>query len=217
MQLRPNPIGPKSLYFGPGLSQLSTANLANIQTYYGADPSTIKPYAYTATVSAQYDTRNFMLDDSGSSLVAGRRVAFGLFLTPENNKGSMLFQVSGSASFRTSASGSLGLRGAFFFGRRNSSDTVVSSTSSANNPLTSYILLPLDSISTMYSSAPACDLQHSTQTEIYAENSAKSGYVYCFGYYIENYNNADLLTYGGVSLSIRKFTDDLGIYAPSRS
>lgn len=205
--LNANVVGPKVFYLNPTSDKLSTANLAATDT---AISDAISPYAYTATVRDDYDTFNFHTDDAGSVVAVGMRNAFGLFLTPENNKGNLLFQVSGKVILNGAGTTPLPL-GAFFFGRRATSNTVVSDKTAPQNPLVAYTLLP-----SMHYFQSASLTSDYVETEVFSLQLA-GGFVYCFGYYIQNCSGANALTFRGtISLSVRKYGSGLDIYTPTR-
>jgi len=212
--IRPNFIGAKSLYLNPAVSKLSTANLAAIDGAYAFD--SYLPYAYSATVSDTYDSNNFCLDDAGANLVAGQRVSFGLFLSPQNDLKNLLFQVSGGAKWRAShATAFGGVRGSYFFGRKATNNTVVSDLASANNTLAKFtVLRSWDSLANDGTGLASTFAQY-IQDEVYALELS-TGYVYCFGYELTNHGSADVVMRGGVSLAFRKYNSELGVFRPSR-
>jgi len=217
--LRAEMVGPKILYFNPSMSsKISTANLAAIKTTAGA-MDVMSPYAYTATVADEYDTCNFILADAGATLAATSRVAFGLFLTPDNEKGNLLFQVSGKAAFSSVTGTNPLVRGGFFFGRKATNNTVVSSLAAVSNTLAKFQYLPskFERVSGGASSGTSSgiSLHDSIETEIFTL-TLSGGYVYCFGYYLENYaaSTPDVALHGGVSLQFRKFRSSLDVFNP---
>lgn len=211
--MKPNSVGPEILYLNPGIATLSTTNFAAIDTAFSM--STISPYAYTATVRSDYDAYNFVAEDAGGVIVAGQRVAFGLFLSPDNDKGNLLFQVTGKAFYRTvSATGLVGMQGQFFFGRKATNDTVVSSVVGPENTLAKYMLLPNKS-GVMASAAALQSIDYSIEDQVFTL-SLPGGFVYCFGFYLENVSGTNYTMSGGVSLAMRKYSSELPAWSPSR-
>jgi len=205
--LRPNFIGPKALYLNPDQDELTTTNMAAIDAGYSNASSSFKPYAYSATVREDYDTRRFVSADSGSVLVSGKRVSFGLFMTPDNDKGNLLWQLSGKLSLVNTTE--LGLiTSQFFFGRKATDNTVVSSKASANNTLSQHILLPYN----MDFSLPGMELRY--ESELFSLE-LEAGYVYCFGASIWNLG-ADATLFFDASLAMRKYGTEIDLHRPSR-
>jgi len=209
--IRPNFIGAPALYFNPSSDKLSTANFAAIDATYTTD--SISPYAYTATVAENYDAFNFKTDDAGSVLTAASRVAFGLFLTPDNEKKNLMFQLSGRVQLESLAGGRTG--GFFFFGRKATNNTVVSDKTGVQNTLAKWVSLPAQNFLVGPNNAASNQLSESIQTELFSLELA-SAYVYCFGYAIDNYHTSNSTIRGSVDLAFRKYNSELGVFRPSR-
>jgi len=213
--IRPNFVGSPWMYLNPSADYFSTAELAAIDTAF--DPAVVSPYAYTATVADDKDAFNFNMAAAGSVLVAGMRVAFGLFLSPENEKKNLMWQVTGKAKLYGSGTG-LATHGSFFFGRKATNNTVVSSKASANNTLASYMLLPSKSVqmpnfpTTSGTTTVIVDSIQSNGFSLYLD----AGYVYCFGYLLDNVTANNATLYGGINLSFRKYQSEIGVFRPSR-
>jgi len=205
---RPDFIGRKSLYLNPSSDKLTTANIAAIDTAFS---DVISPYAYTATVRDDYDSFNFLFSDAGSDLVAGQRLAVGLFLSPQNEQGNLLFQLSGA--LKLVRSGTITTTSQFFFGRKATNNTVVSDKTAPQNTLASFMYLPSNKLNSGVLSTPVHD---SIETEVFSLNLA-GGYVYCFGLLLDNVSavTTDTLK-GGVSLSMRKYSSEIEVFRPSR-
>lgn len=203
--MKANVVGSKALYLNPGVTSFTTGELAAIDTTFAM--ATISPYAYTATVREDYDTRNFNFDDAGATLAFGNRVAFGLFLSADNSKKNLLWQFSGKSHIIFTGN-TTQIHGAFFIGRRATSDTVVSSKAAASNTLAAYALLP-HNFSQFLANAY---LVQSVETEGFTLE-LEDGFVYCFGYLIDNVSAAtDILMKGGISLAVRKAAYPLSNY-----
>lgn len=205
--MKPNVVGPKILYLNPSTDRFTTAEIALIDTNISA--TDIKPYAYTATVRDDYDAFNFATDDAGSTLVPSVRVAWGLFLSPQNEKGNLLFQLSGKAHFTSSLTGGL-VSGGFFFGRKATNNTVTSSKAGTANTLDKFIILP--SNSQIAPNVPGL-IADSIQSEIFTL-AVTGGYVYCFGYFLQNGAGSNTTLLGKVDLAIRKWTEPINVFTP---
>jgi len=207
--IRPNFIGPKALYLNPSYVQFSSAELALVDSVLTSH--VIQPYAYTATVNDNYDAVNIGFDDSttGSDIVAYRRVAFGLFLSPENEKKNLIFQVSGQASISLEDAGYM--YGNFFFGRKATDNTVVSSKAAASNDLAKWMVLP----NATHAATSNFGMAHSIETDVFSLELS-GGYVYCFGYMISNPGAGNITMHGTISLAVRKYNTELGVFRPSR-
>jgi len=203
--MKPDFVGSKSLYLNPSADTFTTADLAAIDGSNGW--GTILPYAYTATVREDYDAFNFGTTGT-PDIAASSRVAFGLFLSPSNDKHNLIFQVSGRALFAMQDSGYC--FGNFFFGRKATNNTVVSDKASANNSLAKFMYLPSNQVSSVNNS----NIHDSIETEIFSLELA-GGFVYCFGYQLTNYSGTAMTIDGGVSLSIRKYSSTIPAFRPS--
>lgn len=206
--IKPDFIGDKIFYLNPSFTTVTTAVYAGID---GAiDNKLVLPYAYTATVRDDYDARNYEFEQAGVTAVLGTRAAFGLFLSPENDKHNLLFQVNGKVSIIAPAANGL-LRVGFFFGRRATSNTVVSNGGSPQNSLAQFMYLPCD---VMYDQASLNGrVSASICRDLFALELA-GGFVYSFGFFVENHAASAAIT-GFASLSFRKYRDEIGVFRPS--
>lgn len=206
--MKPSITGPKIIFSNPSAVTFTSAEIALIDDPLSAN--TIKPYAQSATVQSHYDSMH-VVPDLACAQVANSRVAWGVFLTPGNDFKNLLFQVSGRARFYITGTSVLA-SGFFFFGRRASSDTVVSSKASANNTLDKWIVLPSRSNSNQLSNP--CYIHDSICDEIWAERDA-SGYVWCFGYALDNLSGANAIGVNGfVDFSLRKWDSPVSEFRP---
>lgn len=209
--IRPNFIDSKTLYLNPGFDAFTTAEIALIDS--PNSNNVVNPYAYTAAVREDYDAFNFYASDSGANLAAGQRVAFGLFLTADNLKGNLLFQLYGKARFNLSGTNTA-IHGTFIFGRRAVSDVVVSSKAGPNNLLSTFIGVPsMSLVNTGLSTAGL--LVDSVETELFSLK-LDAGFVYCFAYMMSNYSASPVTLLGGVSLAFRKYQSEIGVFRPAR-
>jgi len=196
--MKPNVIGPKVLYYNPSATVLTTANITAIDE--AIDPSSLKPYAYSATVREDYDARNFLTspEATGSAVPAGQRLAVGIFLTPDNNKGNLLFQLSGRAQFSIATS-SADYQMGFFFGRKATNDTVISDLTAPQNALDKFIYLPA-----VHTAVGAQAAFASLEIELFSQELA-AGFVYCFGFHFDNPTASSHVLTGGICLAARKY------------
>lgn len=212
--MRPNIVGAKAMYFNPSNVVFSAAEIAAIDSTY--DDAIISPYAYTATVREDYDAINYFFADDGSSIIPnGMRASFGLFIAPQNDKKNLLFQLSGKVVVNTFSN--VGCRGFFFFGRKATDNTVVSSKAATSNQLAKYTMLPSqysgigqDNVGSTISQLHT----DSIETELFSLE-LQGGFVYCFGYNMVA-DSADMTVRGGMSLSMRCFCSELYNFDPSR-
>lgn len=208
--IKPDFIGPKSLYLNPASDQLVSADLAAIDTDYTVT-TVIQPYAYTATVADNYDAFNFLFDNAGADLLPNRRIAVGLFLSPQNDKGNLLFQVSGKVDI---SGGAVAItKGSFFFGRKSTNNTVVSTKVAAANSLALYRLLECKQ-KMSYISGTTQIISESCEEEVFTLNLS-GGFVYCFGYFLDNMSGAIAQSLRGhICLSVRKYASTLDVFRP---
>lgn len=212
--MRPNEVGPKSFFLNHLGEVFTSGEFAAIDTpFVVSNTPIISPYAYTSTVRTDYDGHNFFTDYTlGCDLIGLGCVSFGLFLTPENDKPSnLLFQVAGRASWLSYQE--VMPKGNFFFGRKATNNTVVSSKAAPSNQLAAYSLLP--SKSSFGSTITAFSMNDAIESDLFSLR-LDTGFVYCFGYTLENHWVDPINVHGGVSLSFRKFSSELRSYDPSR-
>lgn len=221
MSIRPNAIGPKSFFFEPGLSTFTSAEIAAIDQSH--NPSSLPfPYAYTATVRDDYDSRNFSTDSGASTqnLLAAQQFAFGLFLSPNYDLRNLLFQLSAHVHVA-----SLGgddahpIRVIPFFGR-TAAATVTSSKAAQSNLLSSWIQLPVQAIARHGDNAAGTIIANIVEVSVYQELFALRAstptlgtYPWCFGVLIQNTSGAEHSMSFHASLAFRKYgTSDLPFY-----
>jgi hypothetical protein len=214
--MKPNSVGKKHLYFNPGTAvSFNTTELAAIDSTLGNAPESLYPYAYTATVRDDYDTMNFSTGSYNVSDVAAQRnLAWGVFLSPENDKKNLLFQASGVLDLQCDSALDDYMQCGFFFGRTASS--VITSTKAATaNQLAKGIWLPGHSSVTVggFTGQPRY-MSIGFEGEIFSYY-LNGGYNYCFGVWVQNPGAA----VGSVSLkgtiSLRKYSTELGVFRPS--
>lgn len=211
--MKPNSIGSKILYLNPSRDVLTTTNLAAIDGAY--DNATLAPYAKSATVRDDYDAYNFDTEDAGSTLVAGQRMAVGLFLSPENDKHNLLFQLSGKINLYLTGT-NITVNTNFFFGRKATNNTVVSDKTAPQNTLEIYTMLPDTSIAYANDRTGGQFISQSIKDELFAlENSGK--FVWCFGVVIDNLSASDVALRGTIgALGMRKYSTEVSSFKPSR-
>lgn len=214
MEIRPDVIGMKPLYFNPASDVFTTANLAAIDGAYAYNA--LLPYAYIATVRNDYDAFNFHTSNAGSTIAAGVRIAFGLFLTPENDKENLLFQVTGKASL-VSDNTDVPLITNFFIGRA-ASNTVVSDKTTPQNTMAKWMFLPKSAVSTtnfFVAVSGSATYDDSIREDVFTYE-LEGGFNYVFGYVIDNHGAAGHLLKGHVHLSFRKYASAMTVFSPDR-
>jgi len=212
--IKPDVVGSKAMFFNPGVSTFTAAELALIDGSRDSAASNYLPYAHSATVRTDYDSRRFCID--AEAIAADTRVSFGLFLTPENEKGNMMFQVSGQCRIYTPVDNG-GIIPSFFFGRKATNNTVVSSKAGANNALAVLTLLPPTAVSTRGSYVDEVNsIDYAIETTVLAENDYTNyPYVWCFGVALDNADNSDITVRADCSLAVRKHGKSFPVYLPA--
>lgn len=212
--IRPNVIGPKLFYINPNVLSATTAVMAAIDE---AAPSLLPSVqAYTATVREDYDSREVSFDGTADSvLAANMQVAFGLFLTPDNDKRNLLFQLRGSFHCLNTGAGRGFINSYFFFGRKATDNTVVSSVAAPANALAGFTIVS----PTVHHEAADTDvirIVNDFEKEIVAVELA-GGFNWCFGFLLQNMSaTAQSLNSGRLSLAFRKYASELTVNIPSR-
>jgi len=205
--IRPNFIGNKVDYLNIGTTVSPTsANIAALDSSWGTE--TIYPYAASATVRENYDALNIYAH--GQDFVFTNKAAFGVFLTPDNEKGNLLFQFSGCMTVQ-SLSNSANFHPYFFFGRKATNNTVVSDLTSQNNALDKYIILP-----TQITNGTSANMTISCNTEIIGAYQS-GGYNWCAGIVFSCGGAANVTFYNlKATVMLRKYQSEIGVYRPSR-
>jgi len=204
--LKANIIGSKAFHLNPGQTSYDAAAVAAGSSSDSYLVGQMQPNAYTATVREDYDARTF-ISDATVDFIANNRFACGLFLTPENNKGNLLFQLSGEVIVTADAGASL--NGGFIFGRKATNNTVAVGP----NALASYSRVPYKSLMQFNDGVNFC-MRYSVETELFTLQQA-AGFVYCFAFDIVNNAGTDG-TSGRfcATLSVRKFSTALDVFVP---
>lgn len=207
--MKPNQLGPKTMFLNPGLTTFTSADFAAIDGDAGSN--TIYPYAYSAVVRSDYDSRKFGSTTTNVDLVATKRVALGLFLSPESRECNLLFQLSGSVHYWFNGTSPIA-GGFFFFGRKKTDNTVTSSKAATSNELDSWIVLPVN-FQYEYSAGL---MNASIEKELFALNDPGK-YCYCFGFAFDNFSVSNPLnTKFHCDLSFRKYNSEISAFMPSR-
>jgi len=216
--MKPNSVGPKILYLNATEDSFTTAELAAIDTTNAPAAVNYSPYAYSATLRSDYDA--FRPYISAQSLAAVNRVCFGLFLSPDNDKRNLLFQLTGRARLHMADTTECGINLSFFFGRKATNNTIVSSKAGVNNTLETIQHLPLTVCMASYEPIVA-----GTTNRIYRDISINSElfslyssgkYVYCFGVEIRNTTSSSQTITFDASLAFRKYSSAIEVYNPER-
>lgn len=218
--IKPDMTGRKQFYINPTIDTFTAAQLANIASAMGVTAASIQPFAYTGTVSSQYDAHNFSTDTlgTGCALADGKRIAFGLFLTPQSDLGNVLFQLSANLDLTAWCANAWYVRPKFFFGRVASTNTVTSSKASANNALDKFSLIAPNagSISFAHPTTDFIGVNYGVETEIFSIlDTTATQYNYVFGCMIENNTGVSATIAFQLSLAFRKYGDVLSVYRPT--
>lgn len=131
-------VGSKVIYDDPGISSFSASEIAAID--YDSTSLLVYPYAHSATVNNEYDTWQFVVNDT-EALLANRKLAFGLFLNSNANEdGNLIFSCVGNISLSHTAASHKTIVTPIF--GRTFASTVTSSKAANSNLLDRYITLP---------------------------------------------------------------------------
>jgi len=210
--IRPNFIGPKAFFLNPGQDLFTAAELALIDGSRDSASANYLPFAYSATVREDYDSRRFCIDNE--NIAAGVRASFGLFLTPDNEMKNLLFQVAGQ--IRISTAGDSGvIVPSFFLGRKATDNTVVSTKAGTANALATHILLPGQGSNHRTAGTASNLYTYSIQSEVFALVDT-AAFVWCFGAAIENASGSTAALRADISLSFRKYATELDVFRPTR-
>lgn len=186
----PNEAESKVQYGTPGESLFTNTIVDAIQ--HPLSSTDIYPWAYSASLSNEWDERNFRSVANDLDLTASRRIAFGLFLSDsqlgDKAKEKILFSCIGSLemSIETSAP----IRVYPIFGRCNAGSIVQDNAAPANK-LSRYIRLP--QISPTSSGGPASSqyiLRSDVKSDVLKIGYDSTAYPLFFGYVIENTHTA---------------------------
>jgi len=170
----------------------------------------IYPYANTSVVSedfAELVVRNN--SSSNPTLTANYRIAYGVFLSALNDRKDIIFQVNGSFVTYRDASASI-----YPIIGRASSNSVVSSSSSVENLLSTYSILPYSSGS--LGGSPNQSIA-SVSIDIYKRLDSSNTYPYFFGWVIEAGGALCTLATIVSSISVRAYSNEVDPYRPSRT
>lgn len=212
--IKANRVGDKVFYLNPSVTEFVSGDTDLIAGTYSNLAASYMPYAYTSTVRSDYDSHRFVSTGAAPVQISDvERVSFGLFLTPQNEFGSFLFQLSGSIQVLHTGNPSMPN---FFFGRQATNNTVVSSKVGSNNALAKVLVLPPTSVAY----APAgtdgqAMIQYGIQTELFAL-SETGLFNYCFGASFSNpASSYTSEQYFDISLAVRKHSTTLTVFPPA--
>lgn len=217
--MRPDSVGKKILWLNPGVNTttFTTADLAAIDTVANTAASNIAPYAYTATVRDDYDTARYAnAGIAAIDLLSTQRVAFGVFLSPENDKGNLLFQLSANVNVLGDIANDDNLRVRFFFGRKATNNTVVSSKAAVSNSLANYIWLPNNIAFCSGALGFPSQISSNIESELFGL-TLSGGFVWCFGFAIDNMSANTASIQFDSSISCNKYRGVLEHFRPSGS
>lgn len=222
--MKPNSVGSKLLYLNPVDVTLSTAEIALIDTAVSPAVGNYSPYAYTATLRDDYDTIRVINSSTSALLATGQRLSVGVFLSAQNNKDNLLFQVSGMIRIIGISAAILEASNAgFFFGRKATNNTIVSSKAAVSNTLEKVMNLcptvinksPMVWDTSVPEQASAPIINVGIQSEIFTLAEADK-FAYCFGAEIGCGATTGLGMIFDICLSIRKYNAALANFEPER-
>lgn len=164
------------------------------------------PYAQSATVQEDHDDTNLSILGS-YAMVAGQKIAFGLFLTPDNEKGSLMFHGDIAVEMNISDANVM-LYG--IYGRTNAS-AVVSSVVGNENLLSTYRYLRCNHSDMTNTKSLAYNGQIFSDNE---EAGGGSGYNHVLGFVIENHSGGTPTIVMRASMAFKKHGKNLSYYDP---
>jgi len=201
--IRPNLTGDIVRYSDPTLTSLADAEIVLVDS--AASSRDIYPYAYTATVSDDYEEANYNLIEKTSK--SAMKLVYGIFLSADNNKKNLLFNASVSVNAETVDSRVLIYP---IFGRTTAS-TVTSTKAGTANVLDNYIILP--HILSHCDTAAAIAMNMNTQIlGLYKS----TGEIWCLGVVIANVSGADRVLNLECSMQLTKHGTTTDVFKPDR-
>lgn len=210
---RPNMIGSKLFFPGAAVNSFNPTNvqIAAIDSTTGSDD--IYPNAYTATLSAERDSRTVAGLATDIVLVTVSKVAFGVFMSPYYNNQAAHFALHGCCKFFGDNDTAASLKVYPFFGQVVNT-TVTQSVAAASNQCSNNIILPHFSDST--ANAASSQKMISVETEIIKEYLSSNTKPVVFGFCIENPTAGSLQIKGlKMYMSIQKYINDIDVYGGS--
>jgi len=172
-----------------------TADLALIDSDIYS--KTYLPYAYTATVADDSDGVSYTIATAAQAIADDQKVALGLYLSADNEKGNLVFNLQGSVSARYSAND---VSTFFIFGRRDGA--VTSTKAGTANQLGRNIILPLDTIS----QDDGLVFASINQSIIIQCDTTDTAVAYCFALVMENETGGAVTAKMESTLSMQKYS-----------
>jgi len=201
--LRPSFTGNIHYMKNPAVTALTTANIIAIDGASGAG-TVFQPYAYTATVVDDKEEHNYCID--GQDLGANLKVCFGIFLSAEDTKRNMMFNIQGALSYKGS---SHSVKIYPIFGITNAT-TVTSTLIAQANDLDYWKIISCEGVS---AGASAKFITFNTQIVIEGRSDAK---LKCLAWVLDNESGAGSTNYVLSSLSMQKYTETTDVFKPDR-
>lgn len=171
----------------------------------------VYPWCKSATVQEYRDSHNFHSLGYATTLAQGQKVAFGVFLTADNDKGNLVFDVNGCINIQRDGTN---VSVYPIFGRTYAS-TLTQSDAAASNLLDHYIILPfgLNPVYEVTNFQDYCTFKNSILSI-----ELSDGYIYCLAWVIESHNSgADVGMIFHASLDIQKYSSVTNVYRPDRN
>ncbi|AJK28219.1 hypothetical protein [Eel River basin pequenovirus] len=182
-------------------TEFSTSEIAAIDSNISGDE--YYPYAWTSTVNDELANYRYYVDNS-VDLVAGSRVAFGIFLAPDVNKDNMLINIEGAMAFygdstRFNVYPILGT---------TVSSTITSSKAAQSNQLACWKVIPCET----QDGAGYSKLVSFNKTVLAVEQSSVN--TYCLAWVISNHEGSTRSLEFNSNLSMRAWTTPINYHRP---
>jgi len=207
---RPNMIGTKLFFPGTAVNNFAVTNVQVAAIDSATTSDDIYPNAYTATLSAERDSRSVLGIATDIVLVTASKVAFGVFMSPYYNNQAALFSLHGCCKFFGDNDTTAALKVYPFFGQVVNT-TVTQSVAAASNQCSNNIILPHFSDST--ANAATSQKTISVKEEIIKEYLSTNTKPVVFGFCIENPTAGSLQIKGlKMYMSIQKYIQDIDVF-----
>jgi len=200
--LRGNYTGKFVSFYDGAESSLLSADIALIDSGEGSHDT--YPYASTAVVADNYDEMNLQIH--AQTLPSGNKVAFGVFLSADLEKRSLLFRCSGAICIDASTGEYMVYP---LFGRTDAS-TVTSTKAGTANLLDKWIILP------NFRGHTGAFSSCSFNEDVYGKYLS-DGEIWCIAWVIENISGGDITSLRVSSnLEFQKLANNLEVFKPDR-
>jgi len=165
---------------------------------------TIYPYARTASVPEVSNEENIFINLQ--DLALGMKIGTGIFLTPDNNKGNLMFNAQGSIVI---GAASAGMSAYPIFGRTDAS-AVTSSKTGVENELAEYKMIA----QSHFQSDNVLVVSFNTQIFGEWQDGANN---WCLAWVIANTTGGAITFSANASLAIQKYSVATDVYRPERN